>query len=123
MTIKQKDFVETINIKKLNKQQKEKLLNSMYTKYKFEITLLKGGFKSNPDVILSESYKNIPDLCVSNFYHNYYFRTKKGINAEKYNKIGILLNSLKRIIKSNNWELISNLRVYYNRQHIFSIEL
>ena len=117
------NYVNTINIKKLNKQQKRLLLNSMYNKYKFEITLQRDDFKSNPDVILSEGYKNTPDLCVSNFYHNYYFRTLKGINQEKYTSIGILLNSLKRIVKNNNWDLISNLRVYYNRQHIFSIEL
>lgn len=115
--------VNTIDIKKLSKQQKKLLLDSLYKKYKFEITLQRGDFKSNPDVILSEGYKNNPDLCVSNFYHNYYFRTPKGINQEKYNSIGILLNSLKRLIKNNNWDLISNLRVYYHREHIFSIEL
>lgn len=114
--------VNTVDYKKLSSSQKERLLKSLYEKYQLEITLEREAVKSNPDIQLTD-FAGVPDCCISNFHHNYYFRTKKGMKAEKYSTLGGLIREIKKLIKTFNYNICSNIRIYYHKQHIFSLEI
>lgn len=115
--------VRTVDIKNMSRTQKERFLKKLYGDfYELEITLERDSIRSNPSIYLKD-FTGVPDCCVSNFYHNYYFRTKKGVQGEKYSTLGTLIRELKKEITRNGFKINSNIRVYYHREHVFSIHM
>jgi|AntRauTorckE6833_2_1112554.scaffolds.fasta_scaffold99966_1 hypothetical protein len=52
-----------------------------------------------------KDYKGIPDCKVLNFGLNYWFRTNKGINKEKYSSFNHLINGIKQAGKRKDLKL------------------
>lgn len=115
--------VRVVDIKNMSRTQKERFLNKLYgDTYQLEITLERDSVKSNPSIELTDR-AGIPDCCISNFYHNYYFRTKKGVKGERYNTLGALIREIKKEINRNGFRIKSNIRVFYHREHVFDIHM
>lgn len=117
-------YIKVLKLSKLNALQKRRLYDALRTKYSVlqcEIIIRRNGndeWKSRPDVLFKGN-----DLCVSNFAHNYYFRTNRAIKHEKYATLGHAIGALKKLIRSHGWVISSNLYVYKNGQHLFSIDM
>ena len=122
-------YVKILKLNKMSAVQKERLYNKLLTdnKYTCELDLFLDGKKyCSPDIIF---YKN--DLCVNHFSKNFYYRTQKAINKQRYKNFSIAITQLKKLIK-NHYSCnvtTSNLRIYlnsnksFNKKNIFNIEL
>lgn len=88
-------FTKSFNIKRLSKTTKEKLYNKLLNrKLYMEITAYERDNIINADVLFWDN-----DLCVSNFYHNFFFRTEKACKGERYKTFGQAMFNLKKNIK------------------------
>lgn len=100
-------FTKSFNIKKLSKTTKEKLYNKLLNcKLYMKITAYKRDDIINADVLFRHN-----DLCVSSFYHNFFFRTEKACKKERYKTFGQAMFNLKRILKEHNM-YIQNVQIY-----------
>lgn len=111
-------FTKSFNIKKLSKATKEKLYNKLLNcKLYMKIVAYKRDDIINADVLFSRN-----DLCVSSFYHNFFFRTKKACKGERYKTFGRAMFNLKRILKDYDM-YIQNVQVYdqYGNRLLYKI--
>lgn len=124
-------YIKILKLNKLTSEQKERLYQRLLNSNKWtcELDLFIDNKKyCTPDIIF---YKN--DLCVSNFYKNFYYRANKAIKNERYKNFSVAITQLKRLIKNHYSKDVkvttSNLRIYYAnkissiKKHVFSIEL
>lgn len=128
-----KKEVKILKLFKMTEKQKSKLLEILYAdircysneKLSCEIDIFtKHKDYTGMDVIFHDG--NYPDLCVSHFGYNCYFRTKKGVNKEKYKTLGQAVASLKKLINNYYGDALlntSNLRFYKKGINVFNLEL
>jgi hypothetical protein len=106
-------YLKVIKLKKLTQKQKSAILSNLYSlkdgtrpKIKLELDLRHEGEEINKvDVILNNSSAGI-DCKISHFGYNFYFRTLKGVNRQKYGTLGGLVSSLKKICKHYGYNII-----------------
>lgn len=116
------EYVNIIQLEKLNKKQKELLLNELYNgDLKIEIDIFTSN-KNYTGVDITFMDYNKPDLCVNHFGYNFYFRTNKAIKCEKYKTLGQAIGALKRLFKKHNINQTSNLRFYKNGYNVFNLQ-
>lgn len=92
-------LVKTLQLNKLTAIQKENIYNRLLTNNNWHAEIkifLDGEYYCMPDV---QFYKN--DLCISHFGKNFYYRTKKAVNGERYKNFGDAITQLKRLIKGH----------------------
>jgi len=66
----------------------------------------KGGLPIEVDVELYNRGDDKYDCLIGHFGYNFYFRTNKGMKAEKYKTFPTLLNAIKRTCKTNDFEFV-----------------
>lgn len=88
---------------------KQKLLEGLYSTDKdlrLRVRLKKEGLNNNSwwwSVQLVNPFDKKPDCQIGSFAKNFYFRTKKGKNKEKYNSLDNLLQAIKNKAKEYNY--------------------
>lgn len=115
-------MIKILQLNKLTTDIKEKLYGKLLNDLDWSAQLdlyIDNKYYTTPTI---KFYNN--DLCVSDFGKNFYFRTKKAVNNERYKNFGLAITNLKRLMK-NRGEYVSysNLRIYYKRKNVFNIEL
>ena len=131
------NIIRTLKLNNINNNAKELIYkNLLNNKYSAQLTIDIGRQnKSDRHVIDVEFNGN--DCCLSSWALNFYCRTQKAVKQERYKTFGSCLSALKRLAKNHGINIVSNLRIYksvktldfdgkkffYNRVHIFSIEL
>ena len=120
------NFVKEFELNKLESKTKEKLYSKLVsakwnTPYSVEIDLIpiqKDIPRRNQiDLIFKDN-----DLCVSAFYHNFYFRTDKAIKKERYKTFGNAITALKKLCNKYGYT-VNELRIYKYGEHIYTIKL
>ena len=94
------NFIKGFELNKLNSKTKEKLYNKLISKkwnnpYEVEIDLIPIQ-KDIPKLNQIDLEFKDNDLCVSSFYHNFYFRTDKAIRRERYKTFGNAITKVMR---------------------------
>lgn len=109
-----------LNTKTLKSSARE----AIYTKllrgnYEAQLTLLS---KRGPITVNVEFMRN--DLCISSWLHNFYFRTAKAVKFERYKTLGCALAALRELVTNRiGTKCMSDLRIYFRGEHIFSLKL
>ena len=109
-------------MKKLKKEELDKIMKELYNKgynsnYRIKLIRKKEKVKDYSreyNVDLAERKFNqrfTPDCKIGSFSENYWFRTKKGINAEKYKSFNSMKNAILKTAK-NKGIIFKKLKVY-----------
>lgn len=130
-------MVQVLKLNNINSNAKELIYkNLLNNKYSAQLTIDIGKQNKSDRYIIDAEF-NGNDCCLSSWTLNFYVRTQKAVKQERYKTLGSCLSALKRLAKKHGIEIVSNLRIYksvktldfdgknffYERVHIFSIEL
>ena len=119
-------------MKKLKKEELNRIMKKLYNKgynsnYRIEFIRKKekmNDYSREYNVDLAERKVNqgfIPDCKIGNFSDNYWFRTKKGINAEEYKSFNLMKNAILKTAR-NKGITFKKLKVYKINKELKSYE-
>lgn len=129
--------VKTLNLNNINSCAKELIYkNLLNNKYSAQVTIDMGKQNKSDKYVIDAEF-NGNDCCLSSWTLNFYVRTQKAVKQERYKTLDSCLIALKKLAKKHDIKIVSNLRIYksvktldfdgknffYDKVHIFSIEL
>lgn len=131
------NYIKTLKLNNINNNAKELIYkNLLNNKYSAQLTIDIGKQNKSDKYVIDAEF-NGNDCCLSSWTLNFYVRTQKAVKQERYKTLESCLSALKRLAKKYDIDIVSNLRIYksvktldfdgkkffYNKVHIFSIEL
>ena len=119
-------------MKKLKKEELNRIMKKLYNKgynsnYRIEFIRKKekmNDYSREYNVDLAERKVNkgfIPECKIGNISDNYWFRTKKGIDAEEYKSFNLMKNAILKTAR-NKGIIFKKLKVYKINEELKSYE-